>query len=141
MSYPSLVGVVAHMQLAAIVGEVGEHNAQVDKAGEDTSAETADGCRGLLLVNSVRQGIICVTYDLSQVDWSHDYSLAHPQSGHEATGVNSTQATVGTNTHEDGDSQNPKDTQLASCPQPSNTVAHKECTRTESADGLDESFW
>ena len=110
MSYPSLVGVVAHMQLAAIVGEVGEHNAQVDKAGKDTSTETADGCRGLLLVNSVRQGIRCVTHDLSQIDRSYDYSLAHPQSGYEATGVDSTQATVGTNTHEDGNSQNPKDT-------------------------------
>lgn len=141
MPYPSLVSVVAHMDLAAVVGEVGEHNAQVNEAGEDTSAEPADGCWGLFLVNQARQGIELVTHDLSQVDWSHNYSLADAQSGHEATSIDSPQATVGTDAHENGNSQDPKNAELASRPQPSNTVAHKECTITVSADRLHGSFW
>lgn len=49
-TYPSVVSGVAEIELAAIVGEICKHNAQIDKAREDTGTETTDRSGGLLLL-------------------------------------------------------------------------------------------
>lgn len=46
-AYPSLVCVITHVHLTAVIGEIGQDNTQVDEAREDAGAETADG-RGSL---------------------------------------------------------------------------------------------
>jgi hypothetical protein len=58
---PSSVSVVAHVSGAAVVGKVGQNNAQVDEAGEDTSAETTHSGRG----------------NLSEIDGSYNGCLAN----------------------------------------------------------------
>jgi hypothetical protein len=46
-TYPSVMGCVTEIELAAIIGKVRKDDAQVDKAGKNTGTETTNGSGSL----------------------------------------------------------------------------------------------
>jgi hypothetical protein len=99
---------VTQIDLAAVVGEICQDNAEVNEAGEETSAKTADACGG----------------NLSDVDGPYNGRLAYAETCDEPAGVDGAEIAVGR--HEDGDADNPQDAQLAGRPDSANFVADKE---------------
>jgi hypothetical protein len=98
--------------LTAVVGEVGEDDAEVDEAGEEASAEATDAGRR----------------DLGNVDGSDDGCLSYAEPGDEPAGVDSPKTAVGP--QEDGDADNPQDAELAGGPDAADSIADKERTVT-----------
>ena len=89
-TYPLSFGVL-QVQRAPVIRKVRDKDAQVDKTGEDASANSPNGGWS----------------DLSEVDWSHHNRLTNTQACYEATSVDSSQVAIVA--HEDCDANNPKD--------------------------------
>ena len=45
--YPSFMSVIAHVDLAAVIGKVSQDDAQIHKACEYTGTQTSNRCGGL----------------------------------------------------------------------------------------------
>lgn len=98
------------MDLRAVVGKVRKDNTQIDKACEDTGAETPDRRRR----------------DFSQIQWRDDGRLADAQTGDEAACIDGAQTAIVA--QEDGNAQDPKEAELARSPDTADAVADEECT-------------
>jgi hypothetical protein len=98
------------VELTAVVGEVCQHDTEVDRTGEEAGAESADGCWG----------------DFREIDWPHDGRLADAESGNEASSIYSPEVSVVA--HEDGDAKHPHQAKLSCGPKSANSVADGECT-------------
>lgn len=107
---PLQLRVFGDVQVAAVAGEVGQHDSQVDGAGEHAHAETADGARGCF----------------GEVGGCYDGGLANANAGDEAAGVDHADGTVGGGGEKDGDAEDPEETQLASCPETADFVGEVE---------------
>jgi hypothetical protein len=110
-AYPLCVGGFPDIHRSAIVCKVGKDYTEVDKSSENTSAKTANGCRG----------------DLSEIDRCHDNGLANAQACDKPPRIYGAEVTAVA--HEDSDANNPQNTQLASGPETTNTIADDEGTK------------
>jgi hypothetical protein len=105
------MGALPNIHRSAIISKVGKDYAEVDKSRENAGAKTANRCRG----------------NLSEVDGSYDNGLANAQTCDEPSSIHG--AEVAAVAHEDSDANNPENTQLASCPKTTNTIADEERTK------------
>jgi hypothetical protein len=106
------MGTLSNIDRSAIVGKVRKHYAKVDKSSENTGAKTANRCWS----------------DLSEIDRTYDNGLANAQACDEPSCIYGAEVTAVA--HEDSDANNPEYTQLASCPNTTNTIANDECTKS-----------
>jgi hypothetical protein len=121
------VRVVSEVNLAAVVGEVGQDDTKIHETGKDTGAETSDGRGGLATPVSLhRDRMRRDTHNLSEIHRAHHNSLSDTQSGNEATGVDGGKASVCA--QEDANPKNPQKTQLTSSPDTANAVTDQERT-------------
>jgi hypothetical protein len=85
-------------------------NLQVDSTSKHTSTETTDGSGG----------------NFRKVNGTDDASLSNTKTSNKATSVDSSHVAVVSN--KDGDSQNPKNAELASSPNTTDTITNDEST-------------
>ena len=109
-THPSCNSRLAQVYRAAIVREVCKHDAEINESGEDAGAKASNRGWG----------------NLCKIDRPNDNGLADAQTSYETTGVDGTQVAFGT--HENGNTENPNDAELTSCPDTADTIADKEST-------------
>lgn len=66
------------------------------------------------------------TYNFSEIYWTHDDGLADTESRNKTTSIDCTQAAA--IAHENSDSHDPDQTQLASCPKTTDAITNQEST-------------
>ena len=117
---------ITEVEFTAIVGEVCEHNTEINKASKDASTKTTNGCGSLRCLAFWCWSQQGQTHDFSKIYWGYDDGLTNTETGNEATGVDGPNAA--TVTHENGNSDDPKNTKLTSGPETTNAIADQEGT-------------
>ena len=107
---PLVVAVLVDVEVGAIVGEVGEDDADVDGTREEAGADTADGGGR----------------DLGDVDGTDDGGLTDAQTGDEATRVDGAEVAVHAADHEDDDADGPEGAEEAGGPDTTDAITDDE---------------
>jgi hypothetical protein len=102
------VGGFHDIHRSPIVSKVSKDYTEIDKTSENTGTKTANRCQG----------------NLSEIDWGNDNSLANTQACDEPSCIHGAEVTA--IAHEDSNANNPENTQLASCPETTNTITDEE---------------
>jgi hypothetical protein len=150
---PLIVAGVWDVESAAIVGEVGQDNANVDGTGEETCAKTSDaGRRDFSDVNGaiqwqVSQGMF--SKDGATGGWfcsliedggstprlgsgrsflPHDRGLAHAKTCDKSPGIDGAKVAVDASDHEDDDAEDPEKTKKPRGHDTTDAIAHDKGT-------------
>lgn len=105
---PALCGVEVEVERRTPGCEIGQHDTNVDCAGEDTSAETTDRLGG----------------NLGDVDRSNDGGFANTDAGNETPRVDLAETSIVG--EEDDNTEDPEDAQLTSSPETTDSVGDQE---------------
>lgn len=125
------MAVVADVDGASVVGEVGKDDTDVDGTREEASAYTTNrGGSNFGNVDGTEEINVSKQWETRRDDSNlpNDRCLTNTQASNEAASVDSTQVAIDTTNHEDDNTNSPDRAEESSSPNTSDTVANHEST-------------